>query len=299
MLKKDYSIEPPQLNYTQSWDSSVRSVSGGKRQGASVRQMPANGPVPINPVPTNIQLTPIVQPVAFVPYSSQEQPLFTFDTPENELAEEAQYPSRENVAQAKASSISGTSILIILFILISFAVMILPKFVPSIAQFTAVEVKSNAEQITDETQAETTAASDESTGETDETETETEVETDEVYVSGFELIESLLPAEGETFDISVIFSDLTAHLRPLLLIAFALFAVLSFLFSLFGLGRKGASAFVKILTTLMFLSIAGFVVYGLINTISIGIGAYIVAGLSTVLVFLVWLAKRGPKKVKA
>ncbi|MDR2267604.1 MAG: hypothetical protein LBE09_08530 [Christensenellaceae bacterium] len=43
---------------------------------------PNSAPVPI-PIPSQIvQLTPIVSPVAFVPYSTQNQGLYQFDEPE-------------------------------------------------------------------------------------------------------------------------------------------------------------------------------------------------------------------------
>ncbi|MCL2630302.1 MAG: hypothetical protein FWD49_02105 [Firmicutes bacterium] len=40
---------------------------------------PCAGPVPIATPHANVQLTPIISPVAFVPYSTQNQPLYTFD----------------------------------------------------------------------------------------------------------------------------------------------------------------------------------------------------------------------------
>jgi hypothetical protein len=62
---------------------------------ASVRLMPASGPVPVNPVSKDVQLTPIVQPVAFVPYSSQEQPLFIYDDESGEAPVEEASPAEE------------------------------------------------------------------------------------------------------------------------------------------------------------------------------------------------------------
>lgn len=49
---------------------------------ASYRIVNPVGTVPVAKPASNIQLTPIVQPVSFVPYSSQGQPLYTMD--ENE-----------------------------------------------------------------------------------------------------------------------------------------------------------------------------------------------------------------------
>ncbi len=46
---------------------------------ASLRYMNNRGPVPVAPPSDFIQLTPIVQPIPLVPYSTQMQPLLTFD----------------------------------------------------------------------------------------------------------------------------------------------------------------------------------------------------------------------------
>lgn len=45
------------------------------------RKINNNGPVPVAPPSDFIQLTPIVQPIPLVPYTSQMQPLATFDEP--------------------------------------------------------------------------------------------------------------------------------------------------------------------------------------------------------------------------
>lgn len=50
-----------------------------KRPSVSFRVMNNCGPVPIAKPADFIQLTPIVQPIALVPYSTQAQPLATFD----------------------------------------------------------------------------------------------------------------------------------------------------------------------------------------------------------------------------
>lgn len=63
-------------------------------EGARVAQAPVkfrarwrrinnNGPVPVAPPADFIQLTPIVQPIPLVPYSTQMQPLATFDDEED------------------------------------------------------------------------------------------------------------------------------------------------------------------------------------------------------------------------
>lgn len=50
-----------------------------RRPSVSFRVMNNCGPVPIAKPADFIQLTPIVQPIAIVPYSTQAQPMATFD----------------------------------------------------------------------------------------------------------------------------------------------------------------------------------------------------------------------------
>lgn len=50
-----------------------------KQPTASWRHLSTRGPVPVAPPADFIQLTPIVQPIPLVPYSSQLQPLALFD----------------------------------------------------------------------------------------------------------------------------------------------------------------------------------------------------------------------------
>jgi len=50
-----------------------------RRPSVYFRVMNNCGPVPIAKPADFIQLTPIVQPIALVPYSTQAQPMATFD----------------------------------------------------------------------------------------------------------------------------------------------------------------------------------------------------------------------------
>jgi len=50
-----------------------------KQPTASWRKINNSGPVPIAPPSDFIQLTPIVQPIPLVPYSTQLQPLAIFE----------------------------------------------------------------------------------------------------------------------------------------------------------------------------------------------------------------------------
>ena len=54
-------------------------VQVAKRPSVSFRVINNCGPVPIAKPADFIQLTPVVQPVAMVPYSTQAQPMATFD----------------------------------------------------------------------------------------------------------------------------------------------------------------------------------------------------------------------------
>jgi len=57
----------------------VEQAPSVKRPSVSFRVMNNCGPVPIAKPADFIQLTPVVQPVALVPYSTQAQPMATFD----------------------------------------------------------------------------------------------------------------------------------------------------------------------------------------------------------------------------
>ncbi len=57
----------------------ANEVQVAKRPSVSFRVMNNCGPVPIAKHADFIQLTPVVQPVAMVPYSTQAQPMATFD----------------------------------------------------------------------------------------------------------------------------------------------------------------------------------------------------------------------------
>ncbi|MGI6213572.1 MAG: hypothetical protein ACOYIQ_03340 [Christensenellales bacterium] len=57
----------------------VEQAPAVKRPSVSFRVMNNCGPVPIAKPADFIQLTPVVQPVALVPYSTQAQPMATFD----------------------------------------------------------------------------------------------------------------------------------------------------------------------------------------------------------------------------
>lgn len=58
-----------------------RNIEQPSRKGlrATYRVINPNGAIPVARPASNIQLTPIVMPVSFIPYSSHAQPLLTDD----------------------------------------------------------------------------------------------------------------------------------------------------------------------------------------------------------------------------
>ena len=60
-------------------EAAAPEVQVVKRPSVSFRVMNNCGPVPIAKPADFIQLTPVVQPVAMIPYSTQAQPMATFD----------------------------------------------------------------------------------------------------------------------------------------------------------------------------------------------------------------------------
>lgn len=57
----------------------AQNIPQPRRMTASYRIVNPNGAIPVAKPSSNIQLTPIVQPVSFVPYSTQGQPMLTVD----------------------------------------------------------------------------------------------------------------------------------------------------------------------------------------------------------------------------
>ncbi len=70
MAKKNKKVESVEV---------VQQAPVAKRPSVSFRVMNNCGPVPIAKPADFVQLTPVVQPVAMVPYSTQAQPMATFD----------------------------------------------------------------------------------------------------------------------------------------------------------------------------------------------------------------------------
>ncbi|MFI3228621.1 MAG: hypothetical protein R3Y23_00460 [Bacillota bacterium] len=77
-IEKQMAIEA-EMQARINNEAALVEANSPKQPRASVRLMHNCGPVPIAPPSDFIQLTPIVQPIPLVPYSTQSQPLVMFD----------------------------------------------------------------------------------------------------------------------------------------------------------------------------------------------------------------------------
>lgn len=73
-----------------------------------------------------VQLTPIIQPIAFVPYSTQDQPLYMFDE-EEEVVEEEEIVEEEVVAPKK-KKVSCAAIFLSIFSLIIVGIYVIAEY---------------------------------------------------------------------------------------------------------------------------------------------------------------------------
>lgn len=82
---------------------------------------------PVSTPPKVVQLTPIIQPIAFVPYSTQDQELYMYD---EEVEEEEDYgvEEEEYVEAPKKKKVSAAAIFLSIFSLLIIAVYVLGKF---------------------------------------------------------------------------------------------------------------------------------------------------------------------------
>lgn len=82
---------------------------------------------PVSTPPKVVQLTPIIQPIAFVPYSTQDQELYMYD---EEVEEEEDYgvEEEEYVEAPKKKKVSAAAVFLSIFSLLIIAVYVLGKF---------------------------------------------------------------------------------------------------------------------------------------------------------------------------
>ncbi|MDR0696192.1 MAG: hypothetical protein LBF68_01425 [Christensenellaceae bacterium] len=238
---------------------------------ASIRKMPVSEPFPVLPASVHIQLTPIVQPVTFVPYSSQQQPLLTFDGMDDAMTAGQldgyngqydgyydNYDTSQGVTKKRRKG--GTSLLLILLSLLTLAVLIIGNFVSAVVDYTAVMV-INEEKVT-----------------------------------AYKLVTDLFLKD---FAFDALFSS-DQNILTLGLAATAVFSALTFLLSLFNFGTGGAPLATKLTSTLAFIGAAFYLAYGMVKKVELGMGAYIVLGITALMTIIVFVVKRyRPKKDNA
>lgn len=257
-------IADPTRDLSQYYEQPI----GRKAPQASMQLVTSDGgAVPIKKVNPKVQMTPIVQPVAFVPYSTQKEPLYTstgeraevetdYDVDDEEAIAE-RYAYGEPAAPAenakKKSGVSGAAIALIILSLISAAVLILGKFVGSIAGYIAI----------------TTAGG-----------------------SGYELVEALIAnvKNGVVLDL--------ANLIPASIALAGLFVVVTFIASLIRICKRGACVVAKISTffTLLFALVA--LIYAIINKTALGYGMYIFTALALIMVLIAYISKNDRKPIR-
>ncbi|MDD3946471.1 MAG: hypothetical protein PHI19_01375 [Clostridia bacterium] len=257
MAKSKNRGVPPQL---QSFQPEVTPETIKK---ASVRPLSTGvGPVPVAPVAQNVQLTPIVQPLAFVPYSTQKQPLFMFDdeadpaivpeavpqepvpvTIENEACE----PS--DAVTKPRKGIKAAPVILILLSLLVAAVFVVGKYVSVAADYTyfyALEgINHNGIDI---------------------------------VISVYEAI-----AAGEIIALE--------YALPSAIALTGVFAVLTFLASLIRICKKGACVFAKITTAFTFLFALLAIILALVEEATMGYGLYIAGGLALLSILVAYLSR--------
>ncbi len=88
-----------------------------------------NNSVPVSSASAPVQLTPIIQPIAFVPYSTQNQDLYMYDDVQEDEYEEEYYEEvAAPVAAPKKKKASGAAIALIILSLVLVAVYVIGKF---------------------------------------------------------------------------------------------------------------------------------------------------------------------------
>jgi hypothetical protein len=213
-----------------------------------------------------------VQPVALVPYSSQEQPLYTFDTDLGgggyggyaPTADNAtwDYGDQQDVATASTKTRrGGTSLLLMLFTLLAAAVLVLGNFVEAVVEYTSIVVISDVHNV------------------------------------GYKLVMDLVtPIISSGLDVGKLF-ETDLNIITVAIAGSAVLLVLTFIVSIFNIRKPGAPLLSKVTLILAFLAAAFACVYLHIKGMQVGYGAYIFAGI-TLFMTIIALAVRRKKKIK-
>lgn len=287
-------------------DFKMAKKDKNKEKAVQVNAVPAQGqPQPGLPRPARrpskpLQLNPIIQPIAFVPYSTQQQELYMWE-------EEQQYdggPYYDAQAQAASAAYDVAA----------------PAYGDSSYQASAGAYDQGyyggyGYQDYGYGYAQAPVAS-------VETKKKKKVSAAAIIliilsllsialiVVGKFLNQSFLLMAGETSGLDMIinfFNDMTAGaefgeamIMPIAVLVVAVGAVIVLLGSLFGLFKKGATVFAKLGACLAFIGALVGLVVGLIkaDTVQIQIGFYILVGIAALTLIIAFAAKNAPKAKK-
>lgn len=221
-------------------------------QRPQVAKKPGNQ-VPVHSPSGPMQLTPIIQPIAFVPYSTQEQPLYMYDDASTQAAEyEDDYSySEDNYAEEavattqsqKAKKVSGAAIALIILSVIMIAVYVVGKFLA----FTYVQVANDT--------------------------------------SGLDMLLNVFSAGAIVLDtITVVALGVSVSVVCALLVLIA---------SIVRIKKQGACVFAKIFSFLGLVTALVAVMISLVqkDEITVNYGMYIVAAIALLLVMIAFLSK--------
>lgn len=220
------------------------------------RPQPARKPgnqVPVHSPSGPMQLTPIIQPIAFVPYSTQEQPLYMYDDASTQAAayEDDYSYSEDNYAEQavattpvrRANKVSGAAIALIILSLIMIAAYVVGKFLA----FTYVQIGNDT--------------------------------------SGLDMLLNVFAAGAIVLDtVTVVALGITVSV---------VCAVLVLIASLIRIKYQGACVFAKVFSFLGLVTALVAVMISLVqkDEITVNYGMYIVAAIALLMVMIAFLSK--------
>ncbi len=205
----------------------------------------------------SVQLPPIVQPLAIVPYNTQEQPLFQYadsaddsmDTIEGYYEDEYEEDSYIRQPELAKKGVYGTPILLMIFSLLILAILILGEFV--LKEYLIISSEMSGYAYT--------------------------MELKDILMSGGELVIAELIIPGAV-------------------VLIALFSLINLIANLIKIKSRGACAISKVCLFFMVSFSLVLVLINLINDEAIGYGLYGVAGLSFLSLLFGYLTKKDIKR---